>query len=439
VTTDRRPVSTNPGLIRRYRPEQRVVVTGVGAISPLGHSADETWRGLLDGRSGIRRIEGFDTSDISVKIAGEITNFQPTDWMDRKSARQMSRFSQFAVATAGMALADACLTSTTFDAYRAGIVLGTGAGGTAEILDIDELATRRGMMKISPFSMIHVQYNIAAYCVAKAYRLLGPSLTVSTACATGAHAIGEGFRLVRDGNADVVVAGGTEHCVFPLVVAGFAVQRATSTRNDQPERASRPFDAKRDGFVIGEGAALLVLESLEHALGRGAQIYAEVLGYGHTNDGLHPISPDPEGARVADAIQLALSDGNITREEVDYINAHAAGTPLGDRAETIAIKRALGEEAVREVAISSSKSMVGHMMGAAGALEAMATVLSVRDQVLHPTINLEYPDPECDLDYVPNIARGASVRVALSNSIGVGGQNACLAFGRFERDPARFR
>jgi 3-oxoacyl-[acyl-carrier-protein] synthase II len=426
-------------MIRRYRPEHRVVVTGVGAISPLGQTADDTWRGLLDGRSGIRGIEGFDTSEISVKIAGEITDFEPTDWMDRKSARQMSRFSQFAVAAAGMALADACLTSTTFDAHRAGIVLGTGAGGTAEILDIDELAARRGLMKISPFSMIHVQYNIAAYCVAKAYRLLGPSLTVSTACATGAHAIGEGFRLVRDGYADVVVAGGTEHCVFPLVIAGFAVQRAVSTRNDEPERASRPFDAKRDGFVIGEGAALLVLESLQHALGRGATIYAEVLGYGHTNDGLHPISPDPEGARVADAIQLALTDGNVFTDEVDYINAHAAGTPLGDRAETIAIKRALGEVVARRVAISSSKSMVGHMMGAAGALEAMAAVLSIRDQVVHPTINLEYPDPECDLDYVPNVARRARIGVALSNSIGVGGQNACLVFGRFERDPARFR
>jgi 3-oxoacyl-[acyl-carrier-protein] synthase II len=426
--------SPPPYLTRPSRPQQRVVVTGVGALTPLGLSAEETWHRLLAGESGIGKIQGFDTTDISVDIGGEIRGFDPTDWMDRKTARRIARFTQYGLATGSMALKDACLSTYGVDPERAGIVLGTGAGGTDEILDVDEVARKRGYMKISPFSMIAVQYNIAAYHLASEFSMLGPSVTVSTACATGAHAVGEGFRLVRTGEADVVLAGSAEHCLFPLVLAGFAVQRALASRTDEPERASRPFDDNRDGFVLSEGSAMIVLESLEHAIDRGAEIYAEVLGFGCASDGQHPIAPDPGGEHAARAMRIALADACAAPEDVDYVNAHAASTQLGDHAETIAIKRALGDHA-RNVPVSSTKSMVGHMMGAAGALEAMAIALTIRDQIIHPTINFDDPDPECDLDYVPNVARKADVDIAMSNSIGVGGQNACLVFGRY--DPAR--
>ena len=410
---------------------QRVVVTGVGAISPLALTAEETWQGLLAGRSGVRRIEGFDSSELPVQIAGEVRGFSIGEWVDPKTARQMARFSQFAVAAAGMALDDARLRPAELDPARAAVVMGTGAGGMATILEAQEVAQRRGLMRISPFFMTTFPHNLPAYHIAQAFRLLGPSLTVSTACATGAQAIGEALQVLRAGEADVALAGGTEHAVFPLFVASFAVQRAASTRNDEPERASQPFDANRNGFVIGEGAAVLVLETLEHARARGATIYAELAGYASSNDGYHPIAPDPEGSGAARAMAGALADAGIAPDEVDYVNAHAASTPLGDKAETLAIKRALGAHATR-VPVSSAKSMIGHLMGATGAMEAMATVLSIRDQILHPTINYETPDPECDLDYVPNVARPAAVRVALSNSFGLGGQNAVLAFRRLE-------
>mgnify|MGYP001170038291 FL=1 len=410
---------------------RRVVVTGVGAVSPLGLTAEETWRGLVDGRSGIRRIEGFDPSDLPVQIAGEVRGFSIGDWVDAKTARQMARFTQFAVAAAGMALQDGRLDPGSIDPCTAAVIMGTGAGGMATILEAQEVAQRRGLMRVSPFFMTTFPHNLPAYHIAQTFRFLGPSLTVSTACATGAQAIGEAMEVIRSGRADVALAGGTEHAIFPLFVASFAVQRAASTRNDEPERASRPFDADREGFVIGEGAAVLLLEAEEHALARGATIYAEVAGSGSSNDGYHPIAPDPEGVGAARAITAALADAGIEPSEVDYVNAHAASTPLGDKAETIAIKRALGERAA-EIPISSAKSMIGHLMGAAGAIEAMATVLTIRDQIIHPTINYETPDPECDLDYVPNVARRASVRVAISNSFGLGGQNACLVFRRYE-------
>lgn len=406
-------------------------MTGVGAVSPLGLTAEATWQGLCNGQSGIRRIERFDPSDLTVKIAGEVRDFTIGDWVDAKTARQMALFSQFAVASAGMALADAKLAPESIDPNCAAVVVGTGAGGMATILETQEVAQRRGLMRISPFFMTTFPHNLPAYYVAQTFRLLGPSLTVSTACATGAQAIGEAAQCIQRGEADVALAGGTEHCIFPLFVASFAVQRAASTETEQPGRASRPFDATRDGFVLGEGAAMLVLESLEHAQARGATIYAELLGYGSSNDGYHPIAPDPDGRGAARAMLAAMADGGISPEQVDYVNAHAASTPLGDKAETIAIKRVLGERAA-SVPVSSAKSMIGHLMGAAGAIEALATVLTVRDQVLHPTINYTTPDPECDLDYVPNQARPASVGVALSNSFGLGGQNACLAFGRFD-------
>lgn len=410
---------------------RRVVVTGVGAVTPLGNTAEETWQGLRDGRSGVTKIERFDPSELTVQIAGEVRNFEMGGIVDRKTERGMALFSKFGVASAGMAMNDARLDPSTLDPDRAGVVVGTGAGGMATILETQEVALRRGLMRVSPHFMTTFPHNLPAYHIHQLFGFFGPSLTVSTACATGAQAIGEAVQFIRSGQADVMVAGGTEHCIFPLFVASFAVQRAASTMNDAPEKASMPFDANRHGFVLGEGAAMVVLETLENARARGAHVYAEVLGYGASDDGYHPIAPEPEGRGAAYAMNLALQEGGIQPAQVDYVNAHAASTTLGDKAETLAIKKALGKHAY-EVAISSAKSMIGHLMGAAGAVEAMATILTIRDQVVHPTINYVTPDPDCDLDYVPNTGRMMDVNVALSNSIGLGGQNTCLAFGRIQ-------
>ena len=366
---------------------RRVVVTGVGAVSPLGNTAEETWQGLLAGRSGISRIQRFDPAELTVQIAGEVRDFKLSDWgLEPKAARQMALFSQFALEAAGQALRDGGLQPEQVDPERAAVVIGTGAGGMATILEAQEVAQKRGLMRTSPFFMTTFPHNLPSYHVAQTFRFLGPSLTVSTACATGAQAIGEAMQVIRQGQADVALAGGTEHAIFPLFVASVATQKAASTLNDDPERASRPFDATRHGFVIGEGAAVLLLESLEHARARGATIYAEVLGDGSSNDGYHPIAPDPEGRGASLAMRGALADAGLRPELVDYVNAHAASTPLGDKAETIAIKRALGERA-SEIPVSSAKSMIGHLMGAAGAMESMATVLTIRDQKIHPTIN----------------------------------------------------
>lgn len=412
-------------------PRHRVVITGLGAVTPLGLTAEETWQRLLRGESGVRRIERFDPSDLPVQIAAEVRDFRLGDWVDPKTARQMAMFSQYALEAGGQALRDAGLAPGSFDPARAAVVIGTGAGGMATILETQEIAQRRGLMRISPHFMTTFPHNMPAYHLAQAFRCLGPSLTVSTACATGAQAIGEAAEMIRSGTADLALAGGTEYCVFPLFIASFAVQRAASTWNDRPEEASRPFDAERHGFVVGEGAGVVVLESLEHARARGARIYAELLGYASSNDGYHPIAPDPEGSGAARAIRAALADAGVRPENVDYINAHAASTPLGDRAETVAIKAVFGEHAYR-IPISSTKSMIGHLMGAAGAVESIVTVLSIRDGVVHPTRNYTFRDPECDLDYVPEGARPHRVRVALKNSFGLGGQNCCLVFAAWE-------
>lgn len=417
------------GNLLKVGADRRVVITGVGAVSPLGNTAEETWQGLRDGRSGVKRIGRFDASELTVQIAGEVRDFDMGGIVDRKTERGMALFSKFGVASAGMAMKDACLDPTTLDPDRAGVVVGTGAGGMATILETQEVAQRRGLMRVSPHFMTTFPHNLPAYHIHQLFGFYGPSLTVSTACATGAQAIGEAVQFIRSGQADVMIAGGTEHCIFPLFVASFAVQRAASTMNDDPEKASMPFDADRHGFVLGEGAAMVVLETLENARKRGATIYAEVLGYGASDDGYHPIAPEPEGRGAAYAMKLALQEGGIQPEQVDYVNAHAASTPLGDKAETLAIKKTLGDQA-RKIAVSSSKSMIGHLMGAAGAVEAMATILTIRDQHVHPTINYNTPDPDCDLDYVPNTGRAMDVNIALSNSIGLGGQNTCLAFGR---------
>lgn len=410
---------------------RRVVITGVGAVTPLGLTAEETWQRILRGESGVRRIERFDASDLPVQIAAEVRDFRLGDWVDAKTARQMAMFSQYALEAGGQALRDAGLTSDAFDPVRAAVVIGTGAGGMATILETQEIAQRRGLMRISPHFMTTFPHNMPAYHLAQAFRCIGPSLTVSTACATGAQAIGEAAEMIRSGAADLALAGGTEYCVFPLFIASFAVQRAASTWNDRPEEASRPFDAERHGFVVGEGAGIVVLESLEHAQARGARIYAELLGYASSNDGYHPIAPDPEGSGAARAIRAALADAGVRPEDVDYINAHAASTPLGDRAETVAIKAVFGEHAYR-IPVSSTKSMIGHLMGAAGAVESIVTILSIRDGVVHPTRNYAFRDPECDLDYVPEGARRHRIRVALKNSFGLGGQNCCLVFAAWE-------
>jgi 3-oxoacyl-[acyl-carrier-protein] synthase II len=404
-----------------------VVVTGLGAVTPLAHSAAETWQRLLCGESGVRPIEKFDAEALPVRIAGEVHGVNVREWVDSKTARQMAPFVQFAVAAAGMALTDAGLDEYDVDPERAAVVVGTATGGVTTILDAQATTAEHGLMRISPFFLVTFPANLAAYHIAKTFRLLGPNLTVSTACATGSQAIAEGARVIRSGEAELALVGGAEESCFPLIIASFAVQRALSTRNDHPAGASRPFDAERDGFVLAEGAAMLVIEELGHARARGAPIYAELRGAGSSNDGYHLIMPDPSGAGATRAMQAAMADAGVTPEDVDYINAHAAGTPLGDQAETLAIRTVLGEHA-ETVPVSSTKSMLGHMMGAAGAVEAMATVLALREQIIPPTINYETPDPACDLDYVPNVARPAALRVALSNSFGVGGQNACLVF-----------
>ena len=411
-------------------PEQRVVVTGMGAITSIGFGVEAFWRSALEGRSGIRRITEFDASNYPTQIAGLVRDFDPRDFMDRKEARRMSRFSQFAVAAARLALEDAGLSIDGREREDAGVLMGCAIGGLGDTQDAVKTLLERGGMRISPFYIVMMAPNMAAFHVAKSFGFVGYNNTCTTACAAGAQAIGEAAEVIRRGDAQVMLAGGTEAGFCELGLAAFSVGRAYSQRNDEPEKASRPFDAERDGFVGGEGSGVLVLESLAHAQKRGARIYAEVLGYGASNDAYHLIAPHPEAEGAARAIRAALRNAGIPPEAVDYINAHGTGTPLGDVAETLAIKKALGEHAYR-VAISSTKSMIGHLWGAAGAVEAIAAIKSIETGLVHPTINLENPDPACDLDYVPLKARRMDVRVAISNSFGLGGQNAVVVFRRF--------
>lgn len=411
---------------------RRVVVTGVGAITPLARGAEASWQRALAGESGIGMIERWDPGNLPVRIGGEITETPELPWIDAKAARNVARFARYALVAGAEAIEDAGLLDATFDRGRAGVMIGTAAGGMDVIADMTRTFDARGYSRVSPHFMTTFPHNMGSYHVAQAFGLLGPNSTVSTACATGAQAIADAAQEIRRGHADVMLAGGAEHAVFPLFVASFVVQKAASTSNDEPRKASRPFDGARDGFVIGDGAGVVVLEELEHALERGATIYAELLGSGSSSDAYHPIAPEPEGRGAAHAIRLAMSDAGVSPSDVDYVNAHAASTPLGDAAETLAIKLALGDEDARRVAISSTKSMTGHMMGAAGGVESVMTVLSIRDGRVHPTINQETPDPACDLDYVPNEARALDIRVALKNSFGLGGQNACLVFGKWK-------
>ncbi|OAQ21657.1 beta-ketoacyl-ACP synthase II [Thermosulfurimonas dismutans] len=409
---------------------RRVVVTGLGAVSPLGIGVEETWKRAVAGESGIGPITKFDASELPSRIAGEVKGFKPEEFMPRKLVSRIDTFIQYAIAAARMALEDAGLPTSDLGP-SAGAIIGVGMGGMGVVENYSLVVREKGYRRITPFFIPMVIPNMAAGQVAILFGAKGPNTAVCTACAAGNHAIGEAFRLIREGLAEVMICGGTESLITPLSVGGFAIMKALSTRNDEPQRASRPFDAKRDGFVIAEGCGILVLESLEHAKARGAKIYAEIVGYGLNADAYHMTAPHPEGEGAARCMEMALSDAGLKPQDVDYINAHGTSTPLNDAAETKAIKKVFGDHAHR-LAISSTKSMTGHLLGGAGGLEAVFTVKTVYEDIIPPTVNYEEPDPECDLDYVPNEARRTEVRVAMSNAFGFGGTNAVLVFKKFE-------
>ncbi|MCC6381691.1 MAG: beta-ketoacyl-ACP synthase II [Dehalococcoidia bacterium] len=413
------------------RGRTRVVITGLGAITPLGVGVDAFWRELLAGHSGVGPMTLADATTFPCRIAGEVTDWDPQQFLDRKAARRMARFAQFAVAGAAQALEDAGLDLEREDRDRVGVLLGNGGGGYPDIQDGARTLFERGGMKVDPLYMAKTLGNMAAAQVALQHGLRGYNGTIVTACAAGTQAIGEAGMLIRAGRAEIVLCGGAEAAITELGLAGFCVMRALSERNDEPEKASRPFDAGRDGFVPCEGAGVLVLESEAHARARGARVYAELAGFGCTNDAFHVVAPPEDGEGAARAMAAALRDAGVGPDAIDYVNAHATSTPLGDAAETNALKQVFGEGAYR-LAISATKSMIGHGLGASGGMETVATVKTVETGSIHPTINQENPDPACDLDYVPNVARRADVRVALKNSFGFGGQNSCLVIVRYE-------
>ena len=413
---------------------RRVVITGMGALTPLGLNVRETWEGLLAGRSGIDRITAVDLSECTSQIGGELKGFDPRASLGRKEARQMARVSQMAVVAAEMALEDAALALSDDQKEDAGVVMGTAVGGTAVEIEKGTAAmARRGFMRISPFYVIALPPNMPAFHVARTAGFRGHNSTTVTACAAGAQAIGDAADLIRSGRADVMLGGGSEGAICAITFAGFAVMSGISTRNDDPTAASRPFDAERDGFLISEGAAVFVLEALEHAKRRGARIYAELVGHAANSDAYHPIAPNPDPTGPVKAMRYALADAGVEPEDVDHINSHGTSTPLGDVAETQAIKAVFGARAY-DVPITANKSMLGHGLGSAGAMETLASVLAIRDNMIPPTINLDHPDPECDLDYVPNTARAANVDIVLKNSFGMGNQNACLVLKRYAGD-----
>ena len=410
---------------------RRVVVTGVGLLSSLGIGTEATWQATLVGASGIRRITAFDASQFSCQIAGEIQGFDPGQYIEKKEIKKMGRFIQFAIAASDYALASAALHVAPEDAERTGVYIGSGIGGFEVIEREHRTLLEHGPRRISPFFIPATIVNLASGYVSIRTGAKGPNSATATACTTSAHSIGDSFRLIQHGDADVMICGGTEACITPMGIGGFAAMRALSTRNDQPERASRPWDLHRDGFVVGEGSGILVLEELEHARRRGARILAETVGYGMSADAYHVTAPPPDGEGAVRVMRNAMRDAGIQPQQIAYINAHGTSTEVGDRAETAAIKRCFGEHAPK-LAVSSTKSMTGHLLGGAGGLEAGLTVLAIRDQVAPPTINYETPDPECDLDYVPNKARPMHIDYALSNSFGFGGTNGALIFKRYE-------
>ncbi|MCL6533956.1 MAG: beta-ketoacyl-ACP synthase II [Fimbriimonadales bacterium] len=409
---------------------RRVVVTGMGLVTPLGLGIEPFWEGLITGRRVIGPITHFDASGFTTRIAAEVKEFDPTQFMEKKDARRASRFIQFAIAATHMALADAQLQITPENAERIGVLIGSGIGGVDYMDTQMRVLVQQGPDRLSPFLGAMMIADMASGMVSIQFGIKGPNLCVVTACSTGADALGQAMRAIIYGDADVMIAGGSEAAIVPVGIGAFCAARAMSTRNDDPEHASRPFDAERDGFVMGEGCGVLILESLEHAKARGARIYAELLGYGMSADAYHITQPDPEGDGARRAMQNALKDAGLQPTDIDYINAHGTSTRYNDAKETLAIKRVFGEHAYK-LAVSSTKSVTGHLLGAAGAVEACACILAIQHQMLPPTINYEYPDPECDLDYVPNTARPAKVRYAMSNSFGFGGHNSVLVFGAY--------
>jgi 3-oxoacyl-[acyl-carrier-protein] synthase II len=414
----------------RHGEPRRVVVTGIGALTPVGNTAEEFWASLKQGRSGIGPITKFDATGYPTRIAGEIRNFDEAKYIDKKESRRLDPYLKYAIATSAMAVEDAALDPAKVDAARFGVLIGSGIGGISTLIEGEDVRKTKGFDRVSPFVVPMLIVNMAPGLVSMRFGAKGPNTSVVTACASGNHAIGDAARLIERGDADVMIAGGAEAIIVPITIAGFCSMKAMSTRNEEPEKASRPFDAARDGFVCGEGAGILILESLEHAVRRDARIYAEVVGYGMTADAHHMTAPDPEGDGATRAMQLALNDAAIAPSAIGYINAHGTSTPYNDKFETLAIKRVFGDDA-RRLAVSSTKSMTGHLLGAAGGIEAVATVLALHHGLLPPTINYETPDPECDLDYVPNQARKMDIEYAMSNAFGFGGTNATLAFRKY--------
>ena len=410
---------------------RRVVITGLGVVTSLGIEKEDLWNALIAGKSGIREIAAFDVSDLKVRIASEVTDFHPEQYLDKKLARHLDRFAQFALVAAIKAVEDSGIDFSGIDPFRAGVIVGSGIGGLREIENQHSRLLKLGASRISPFMIPKLMVNAASGQISIMYALKGPNTAVATACASGSHAIGNAFKVIQADEADVIISGGSEAAITPLGVGGFTAMRALSFRNEAPEKASRPFDLDRDGFVLGEGAGVVVLEELEMAKKRHAHIYVEVLGYGMSGDGWHITAPDPEGCGPSLAMRSALKDARISPQDVKYINAHGTSTPLNDEIETKAIKKVFGQTA-HDVAVSSTKSMLGHLLGASGGVEMVVTALAIERGVIPPTINYETPDPKCDLDYVPNTARENRIPVAMSNSFGFGGHNASLIIGKFD-------
>jgi len=413
--------------------DRRVVVTGVGLITPLGIGVEETWLALCAGKSGIAEITRFDTKDFDTKIAGEVKGFKPEDYLTKKDAKRIELFIAYAVAAARMALEDSGLVIDSSNANRTGVLTGCGLGGLSIMEETQRVIQTKGPKRVTPFFIPMMIGNMAPGIVSIYLGAKGPNASVATACAAGTHAVGDSFEIIKRGAADVMITGGVEAVITPTCIAGFNSMKALSTRNDEPEKASRPFDRDRDGFVVGEGSGILILETLEGALERGAHIYAEVCGYGMSGDGYHMSAPSPDGEGAARCMQAALDDAGISYNEVDYINAHGTSTQLNDLYESIAIKHVFKEKAY-SVAISSTKSMTGHLLGAAGGIEAVFTSLTINEDIIPPTINFDNPSEQCDLDYVPNAARKKKVEIAMSNSFGFGGTNASLVFRKYHND-----
>ncbi len=410
--------------------KRRVVITGIGLVTPVGNDKETTWESLVAGRSGVAPITRFDASQQRTRIAAEVKDFPAEKYVSPKERKHLELLVQYGIAAAEMALDDAALTIADHEAHRAGVITGVGMGGLPTIERYHEILLKKGPRRISPFFIPMVIPNMVSGHISMRANTKGPNLALSTACAAGTHAVGEAFHKIAYGGADIMITGGAESVICPIVVGGFAAAKALSTSNDTPETASRPFDRDRNGFIISEGAGMLILESLDHARDRGAEIYAEIVGYGLTSDAYHITAPPADGEGAARCMAMALNDGGLNPEDVDYINAHGTSTPLNDRCETAAVKTVFGDHA-RRLQISSTKSMIGHMLGGAGGVEAAFTALTIHSGVIPPTINYENPDPDCDLDYVPNSARESTVRAAISNTFGFGGTNAVVAMKRF--------